>query len=284
MMSSNPMNEGAGSLDRDRFRYFPVAPGKLEFAIEVRRALLAARPDVVAVELPLRLREGYLQAVQRLPQMSVVFYVDEEEEGHAVYAPVEPADPFTEAIRTGLEIGAEILFADPDVGERPHLPDSYPDTYAISQIGIDKYVEAYRVYPQERSDEIARHASGIAWKLQGADPLARVFFVVSLNLLDPVLDAMESPQPEPASRPKPAVVQLFNLHPDCLGEVTIEYPFLQDRYEHHRQTMETPDSIDRGKTQFAVFRKAEIAYEASTGEKLAYWQRRCWRGSRATSP
>ena len=190
------MGEDAGSLDRGRVRYFPVVPGRMEFALEVRRAILAAKPDVVAVELPERLREAYLQAVQRLPQMSVVFYVDEEHEGQAIYAPVEPADPFTEAIRTGIEIGAEILFADPDVGERPHLPDSYPDTYAISHIGINKYVEAYRVYPQERSDEIAIHASGIAWKLQGADPLASVFFVVSLNLMDPVLDAMESPQPE----------------------------------------------------------------------------------------
>src|SRR6266436_4393719 len=268
------MGEDAGSLDRGRVRYFPVVPGRMEFALEVRRAILAAKPDVVAVELPERLREAYLQAVQRLPQMSVVFYVDEEHEGQAIYAPVEPADPFTEAIRTGIEIGAEILFADPDVGERPHLPDSYPDTYAISHIGINKYVEAYRVYPQERSDEIARHASGIAWKLQGADPLASVFFVVSLNLMDPVLDAMESPQPEPASRPKPAVVQLFNLHPDCLAEVTTEYPMLQERYELFHQTMETPDSIDRPKAQLAVLRTAEISYETNTGEKLAYWQRR----------
>ena len=141
------VSDDARSLDRGRFLYFPVAPGRMEFAHEVRRALLAACPDVVAVELPLGLREAYLQAVQRLPRMSVLFYAGEEED-RAIYVPVEPADPFTEAIRTGLEIGAEILFADPDVGERPHLPDAYPDTYSIRHIGIDKYVEAYRVYPQ----------------------------------------------------------------------------------------------------------------------------------------
>ena len=274
-MSSNPIPDDAASLDRGRVSYFPVVPGRLEFALEVRRAILAARPDVVAVELPARLQEAYLQAIRRLPQMSVLFYVDEEHDGQAIYAPVEPTDPFTEAIRTALEIGAEILFADPDVGERPHLPDSYPDTYAISHIGIDKYVEAYRVYPQERSDDIARHASGIAWKLQGADPLARVFFVVSLNLMDPVLDAMESPQPEPASRPHPAVVQLFNLHPDCLAEVTAEYPLLQEGYELSRTEWGRSPTCpaDRLKTQLALFRTAEISYETSTGEKLTHWQR-----------
>jgi hypothetical protein len=266
--------DDAGSLDRGRFRYFPVAPGRMEFAAEVRRAILAARPDVVAVELPVRLREHYLQGVRRLPQMSVIFYPGRDDEERAIYVPVEPADPFTEAIRTGLEVGAEILFADPGVDERPHLPDAYPDTYAISKIGIDKYVEAYRVYPQERSDDIAGHAAGIAWKLQGADPLARVFFVVSLNLLDPVLDAMEAPQNEPSSKPHPGEPQLFNLHPDCLAEVTLEYPLLQDRYEKFRAAMDRPDSIDRGRVQLAVFRAAEVTYEGSTGDKVAHWQRR----------
>jgi hypothetical protein len=40
----------AGSLQRGRFQYFPVAPGRLEFAIEVRRAILRDRPQVIAVE------------------------------------------------------------------------------------------------------------------------------------------------------------------------------------------------------------------------------------------
>jgi hypothetical protein len=267
--------EDAGSLDRGRFRYFPVAAGQMEFASEVRKALLSARPDVVAIELPVALQEGYLQAIQRLPQMSVLFYSGEGEDDRAVYVPVEPADPFTEAIRTGLEIGAEILFVDPDIGERPHLPDTYPDSYSISHIGIDKYVEAYRVYPQERSEEISRHAAGIAWKLQGADPMARVFFVVSLNLLDPVLDAMEMPQPEPeSSHPAPSAVQVYNLHPDCLAEVTVEYPFLQNAYEAFRKSMEPPERIDRRRIQLSLFRTAEIAYAASTGEKVAHWQRR----------
>src|SRR5271169_3867235 len=123
----------AGSLDRGRFRYFSVAPGRMEFASEVRRALLAARPDVVAVELPVRLQEKYLQAVARLPQMSVLFQAAEDDQDRALYVPVEPADPFTEAIRTGLEIGAQIVFADPDIGVRPHLLDSYPDPYAVSK-------------------------------------------------------------------------------------------------------------------------------------------------------
>lgn len=261
------------SLQRGRFTYFPVVPGRLEFACEVRRAILADKPQVVALELPTTLQDAYHRAVTRLPEMSVIFYTDEREEDQAIYVPVEPADPFTEAFRTGLETGAEVVFADPDSGERPHLKDFYPDTYSIRQIGLSRYVEAYRVYPQPRSEEIARHAEGIAWKLQGTDPLARVLVVLSLNLLDPVLDAMEQPQGQPMARLKREGIQVLNPHPDSLAEITLEYPFLQLRYEQFRPLMADPDLVDRLRSQWQVFRDAEKTYELNTGERLAHWQR-----------
>ena len=266
-----------GSLRRGRFTYLPVAPGRLEFAIEVRQAILRDRPQVVALELPVTLQQHYVRAVARLPEMSVIFYPDEtarDDAERAIYVPVEPADPFVEAIRSALEIGADVVFADPDSGERPHLKDAYPDPYSIRHIGYEKYVEAYRVYPQERSDELARHAGGIAWKLQGCDPLARVLVVVSLNLLDPVLDAMDEPQAQPMSRLRRDGVHLLNPHPDSLAEITIEYPYLQHRYEQFRGLLTDANLIDRRHAQFALFHDAEKSYEVSTGERVAHWQRR----------
>jgi len=126
----------AGSLRRGRFTYFPVAPGKLEFAVAVRRALLAERPRIVAVELPVTLRQAYLRALERLPEMSVILYPEEGEEDRAVYIPIEPADPFVEALRTGREIGAELEFVEPDFDKRPHLPDRYPDPYSLRHVGL----------------------------------------------------------------------------------------------------------------------------------------------------
>jgi hypothetical protein len=265
----------AGSLERGRFTYFPVAPGRLEFAIEVRQAILRARPEVVAVELPASLQQAWTRGVARLPEMSLIFYPDEEAgDDTAIYVPVEPADPFTEAIRTGLEVGAEIVFADPEARQRPHLKDAYPDPYAIRHIGLARYVEAYRLCPQARSVEISQHAQAIAWKLQGANPVATVFVVVSLNLLDPVLDAMETPQPEPPGRVKRDGVEVFNPHPESLGEICVEYPALQWRYEQFRQLLTDGALIDRRHAQLGVFRDAEKEYEASTGEKVSHWQRR----------
>jgi hypothetical protein len=270
--------EDLGSLQRGRFTYFPVVPGRLEFAAELRRKILAERPGIVAVELPGALEPAYRKAVRRLPAMTVLMYEDGREEDRAVYVPVEPADPFTEAIRTGLETGAEILFLEPDVVDRPHVPDAYPDPYAIRRIGLERYLEAYRVHPAWRTEEITEHAGAMAWKLQGADLEARILVVVSLNMLDAVLDAMEQPQEPP--RPwrriplKSYDVQAVNPHPDCLAEITVEYPYLQARYEEFRAGLDGEAAIDRLRAQWALLRDAEQSYGKSTGDKIEYWQRR----------
>ncbi|HLJ15924.1 MAG TPA: hypothetical protein VKV15_15610 [Bryobacteraceae bacterium] len=264
----------AGSLRRGRFHYFPVVPGRVEFSIALRHLILQQRPQIVAVELPGMLEPAYLRAVERLPEMSVVLYPDEKDDERAVYLPVEPADPFTEAVRSAKEIDAAVLFIEPDVSDRPHLPDAYPDTYSIRRIGLEKYIETYRVYPVARNEEVAEHAAGIAWKLQGADPLAEVLVVVSLNLLDPILDAMEAPQDAPPTRRRDFHVRLLNPHPDCLAEITVEYPYLQDRYEFYRLGMTDENLIDRPRVQFDLLLEAEKKYEQSTGERVQHWQRR----------
>ena len=263
-----------GSLKRGRFTYLPVAPGRLEFAIEVRKRILAERPGVVVVELPGWLERPYLRAVNRLPQMTVLVYSEDKDEDRGIYIPIEPADPFTEAVRTAKEVSAEIVFAEPDVGERPHLPDVYPDPYSLRSIGLDQYIERYRLHPVERSEAIGIHAAGIAWKLQGTDPEARVFIVLSLNLLDPVLDAMEVPQEPPPRRRIHPHVDMLNPHPDCLAEISVEYPFLQERYERFRSKPGDLDLIDRLRAQLALFREAETSYEKNTGDRISHWQRR----------
>jgi hypothetical protein len=265
--------EDPGSLRRGNFTYFPVIPGKVEFSVELRQAILREKPRIVAIELPGSLEDVYLQALARLPEMSAILYPDPNDDERGIYVPVEPSDPFTEAARSGLEVDAEVIFIEPDSGDRPHLPDSYPDPYSIHYIGTAKYIEAYRIHPQERNDDIAAHAAGIAWKLQGSDPLASVFVVLSLNLLDPVLDAMERPQ-DPPSRRRPAEIRLLNPHPDCLAEITIEYPYLQERYERFRLEMAPPELIDRPRVQFDLLRDAEKEYVKNTGDKVEYWQRR----------
>jgi hypothetical protein len=197
------------------------------------------------------------------------------EEERATYIPVEPGDPFVEALRTARELEAEIVFLEPASHEKPHLNDTYPEPYAIEIIGLDSYLEAYRVHSQPRTPEIEAHAAAMAWKLQGADPFAEICAIVSLNMLDPLLDAMETPQEPPA----PARVrlfdraELFNLHPDCLAEVTSEAPYFQELYEGARNGDLKTFRLDRPRWQLALLREAEKEYSINTGDAMQSWQR-----------
>jgi hypothetical protein len=273
-----PGADDAGSLRRGAWRYFPVVPGRMEFAIEVRQAILALRPKVVAVELPHTCEEFYLRAIDRLPQYSALMYptpdaFDLDEESF-VYVPVEPCDPFVEAVRTAREIEAEVLFIEPALQDRPHVAAQYPDPYAVRRIGLDKYTEAYRVQPPPRDEELEAHGAGMAWRLQGADPFAATLIVVSFNLLDPLLDAMQIPQEEPAKRVKASRVRLVNPDPECLAEITTEMPYLQQRYELWRITRKDDALIDRQRANFDLLREAEAHYHKNTGDTVAHWQRR----------
>src|SRR5579862_5479214 len=156
VMSHGPnISDDPASLRRGNFTYFPVVPGRIEFSAELRRSILRDKPKIVAVELPGSLEDVYLQALARLPEMSVILYPDPLDDERGIYVPVEPCDPFTEAVRSGLEIDSEVVFIEPDFGERPHLPDVYPDPYSIRYIGFERYIEAYRIYPKTRTDEVA---------------------------------------------------------------------------------------------------------------------------------
>ncbi|MBL8218807.1 MAG: hypothetical protein JNL62_06245 [Bryobacterales bacterium] len=261
------------NLTRGEFTYFPVVPGRAEFAVRLRHILLAVQPKVVAIELPGCYEAPLRHALRRLPEISVVLCAprDEEFEDPVVW-PVEVTDPFVEAARTASEIGATLLLLEPDTHERPHVRGNYPDAYAMEHIGLEKYIEQYRLFPQIRSADVERHASAIAWKLQGADPYARTVVVLSLNLMDAVLDAMEVPQPEPETG-QALGARLLNPHPDCLAEITTETPWLQERYARWRET-DYGAFPDRPRLQYELLKEAEQAYQAMTGDKIVHWQRR----------
>lgn len=292
-----------------QFLYLPVVPGKLEFARYVRDEILAEEPRVVAVDLPVTLESSYERALERLPELSVIIY-DDQGADRAVYETVEPADPFVEALRTAKEIGAKTVFLDPDVAERSGSPDSYPDSYATERVGLAKYVEAYRTAARGKGDDLTVQAEGLASRLQDIDPDDRVAVVVSLKLLDPLLEAMKHKQVQPLRKVQRKGTRLLNLHPDCLAEVLTEIPFVQSIYEARRHGRPAPlpapsvetkevlgfsligapqedpkegaiaraaqEPIDRQRLHLDLFRATQRAYEKNTGESVTLWQRRLW--------
>lgn len=264
----------SGLPRRGNLTYLPVVPGRLEFAALVRQYITDHKPQVIAVELPESLEAVYRVALDRMPRMSVVVIPDRDDDESATYLPVEPGDPFVEALRSAREIDATTMLLEPARAHKPLLPALYPDPYTAALIGPERYIDLYRLHPPERSEDVTRHAAAMAWKLQGADPLASTVVVVALNLVDALLEAMETPQDEPEGARmrhfgKPEV---FNLHPDCLAEVTSEPPYYQELYEKVRSG--DISGIDRPRWQLSLTRDAEKEYQINTGDKISSWQRR----------
>jgi hypothetical protein len=301
--------QALGSLRRGRFRYLPVVPGRMEFADEVRREMLREPPQLVAVELPATLESAYARSVQRLPELSIIVY-DSDSSDEAIYVPVEATDPFVEALRSAHELGIPTAFLDPDLSDKPHVEGAYPDSCAVSRVGLQKYVESFRMQAREPDGTLLIHAEGAAWKLQGCDPEAEILVVVTLNLLDPLLEAMEHPKAQPLRKRARRNVRALNLHPDSLAEILTDAPFAQAAYEAHRGTplpedrasqttrrnkngwsvVETSQAdpkldalqewagrrLDRQQINFSIFAAAEKLHERKTGECLSHWQRRMW--------
>ena len=192
----------AGSLRRGRFTYFPVVPGRLEFAIEVRQAILRERPQVVAVELPVTLQQAYLRAVARLPEMSVIFYPDETRRRGARHLcsgragrSVHRSHPHrrTKSARTWsspIPIRASVRIC-------PTLIPTRTRSATSASRNTSRRTASIRSRAPTRSRATPPASPGsckapIRWR--------SVLVVVSLNLLDPLLDAMEEPQAQPMTR------------------------------------------------------------------------------------
>lgn len=214
----------------------PIVHYTLEFADAVRDLFRRIKPDAVAVELPRSIQTVVEKGVRRLPELSVVLYQNDKQE--TIYLPVEPTDPMTEAIRSGLQAGLPVYFVDLDLDTYPTYRDYVPDSYAAYRVGIHAYYNLYaqNVLPGlEKSAVDLRREKGMAYRLQRlAADHDRILFVCGLSHWEGVRQAFRRPQAEPLEKTRRSGVSLFNLHPDDLSEVVSEYPFLASVYEYRR--------------------------------------------------
>ncbi|WP_457755850.1 hypothetical protein [Thermodesulfatator indicus] len=223
--------------------FLPVLHGKLEFAQVVRNYLLDIKPEAVAVEYPETLAEKILRGVKRLPLLSVVSY--QEKDGTTVYLLVEPVEPLIEAVRTGLEIGAKVHFVDLDLDGYQGHKEVFPDSYAVSRLGYEKFLEeALKVdYPKDPLD-IHREKT-IAYRLkQLAKRFRSIVFVGGLAHVNAIKEFLKEELAQPLARRKREGVSLFHLDQASSREVLSEIGYFQGIYEKERTKQLTLDRLE----------------------------------------
>lgn len=214
-------------------RLMPVVHSRVDVAAVVRAVLERLQPDMIAVELPASLKAPIIQAVRRLPEITVVLAEGEDDgaEPPLVWVAV-PGDPFVEAIRCALlKHGPEaICCIDPDLPYGEKHQDAVPDPYAIWSIGPEKYLDALVEYTHSdtnttKADQLREH--GMAWHLQKhkkQSPEKSILALIGAAHVKHVAENLKQSAAQPLARVRRQETSLFHLSPDCLPMVMVDSP------------------------------------------------------------
>jgi len=223
-------------------RVLPVVHDRLDLAAVVRAVLERLEPRAVAVELPPTLESFALQAVRRLPRISLL--ISQEKAEDALVWVVAPGDPFVEALRWAGERELPTFFVDPDLRYRERHFDPVPDPYAIWTMGAAAYLGTVVESAARRATTATDKAreSGMAFYIQEArETLSEgaLLALVGAAHFPGVSEKLKGPTAEPLARRRRQSVELRHLHPESLTGLLPDPPLAHAVFETLRKG-ETP--------------------------------------------
>ncbi len=272
----------------------PVIYGSGDFAVEVRRLMLAERFDCLATPLPASFQAGVEQAVQQLPMPSVVTqdeqprfntsdwqpdsdlddddddFDDDDfpEQPTLSYVPIDPCQAVIAAIRTAMGEHIPRAFIDLETSTFRPYSAALPDPYALKKVSLERFAAA--LLPT-----IERVPNG--------QPLHRVVHMANrLRELEEHYDAILMPcsaldwpwireaynhrTPDIAEHDDVEETVSYQLDPKTLIFMLGELPFITGLYERARAQLEDDEnlSIDGVKELLIAARKA---YQADLGQR-----------------
>ncbi|MFX1273544.1 MAG: hypothetical protein ACFFBP_10280 [Promethearchaeota archaeon] len=119
----------------------PTFHSRLEFTKLVNKAFFQVSPDLIAVELPNNIREEVIEAVKRLPYLSLLGYADSLNPKQLNFVPIDPGDSIIESIKLGLEYNVPIEFIDLSLTDYTPQMFKLPDDYSINKIGLNLFYQ-----------------------------------------------------------------------------------------------------------------------------------------------
>jgi hypothetical protein len=274
----------------------PVIHGSGDFAVEVRRIMLADKYDCLAVPLPPSFKQDVERAIEALPVVTIVgqreavdFDPESDDSASMNFVPVDPCQPVIAALRVAMGERMRREYVDLEVERFVAYSGGFPDPYALKRLPLERFVAATlpaiprlpKGQPRERVRQVARRLHELEKRHKS------ILLVCSLidwpwireayNAITPSPDAPEeergegpseaiegTPPPESAEVEPTAIYQpneknLFF----CLGEL----PFITGQYEQARAELDDDEnlSIDGVKDLLIAARdhyKAEMKKQA----------------------
>jgi hypothetical protein len=252
------VTEASSTLRHENIHFVPIIPYRLHFAVAVQKAVAEIERDVrlggedlIAVSAPASIRAAFVDALKRLPRVSLLLLRDRlgrPDDPREVVA-VTPTDGVVEAARIAVERALPLEFIDCEIApahllERicrrdPHWPD---DGIALER-GAEAYLDLIGPYlsePSVRGEPVATwREHHMAERLQLLQPrFRRLLVVCHASHVGPVrrLLGRESPGlvPEAASGGGEMMVERGEPSLPVLLNYLDDFPKLVEKYETYR--------------------------------------------------
>jgi hypothetical protein len=282
-----------------RVAVLPIIHGSGDFALEVRRVMLAHRYDCLAVPLPPSFQQEVETAIEWLPTPSLVLQreaprfpaswsphdwspeeneeedgdneLDEDDEPGVSYVPIDPCQGVIAGLRTAL--GEHIARAFIDLETARFEPHSavMPDPYALKQVAVERFAAAILPslprpigQPLARVTHMARRLRELEQRYQS------ILFVCSVLDWPWVREAYREESLPTAEDDDVEPTEHYRVDPKTLMFLLGELPFITGLYERARAELEDDEnlSLDGVKELLVSAREAYKAELKSRARKI----------------
>ncbi len=246
----------------------PVIHGSGDFAVEVRRVMLAEKFDCLAVPLPPSFQNDVERAIEFLPGITAVMQdeprtfaagawspdrdtddVDEDDgpdEMRAVsYVPIDPCQPVIAALRIAKQERMARAFIDLETARFDSYGAVLPDPYALKKVEVDRFAAAVlpaipRVPLGQPRDRVATMAS----RLRALEERhGSILFVCSIMDWPWIKEAYSDRAPETAEDDEVEETAIRAADPDTLAFLLGEMPFVTGLYERARSELDDDENL-----------------------------------------
>jgi len=248
-----------------RITVLPVIHGSGDCALEVRRRMLEAKFDCVAVPLPPSFQRDVERVIERLPAITLVTQAeppkfadsdwtpdrDADEEvsgdvpGAVSYVPIDPCQPVIAALRIALQESIPRAFIDLETAVFEPRSTILPDPYALKQVSLEKFAAAVLpAIPRLPAGQSADRVVTMAANLRRLENRFRsILLIVSILDWPWIKDAYFSKAPVQAEDDAVEETAIQAVDPRTLLFVLGELPFITGLYERARRELDDDENL-----------------------------------------
>ncbi|MBI1347373.1 hypothetical protein GC163_13925 [bacterium] len=247
----------------DRITCLPVIHGSGDCAVEVRRLMLSRDFDCLAVPLPPSFQARVEQAIEQLPQLSMVLQrepswtapVDwspdaEEDERDtetevASYVPIDPCQPVIAALRLALGERLPRAYIDLETDRFESYGAMLPDPYALKQVAADRFAAAVLpTIPRPASEQGRQRVEEMGRRLRELEQrYERILLVCSMIDWPWIREAYRDQPPSDVTETSVEETETYAVESRTSLFLLGELPFITGLYESARAELEQDENL-----------------------------------------